>query len=639
MGERWKSVPVMALCPLVLCVAVKADDLPPLPPLPPSSSPPLSAKPLRDTPARKPAAPRTDARVRKAGAGTAQDEATPEAARSGPAVQPPTAAADPAPSAGDDPDAPDASLIREQTSARLEKLPKADDKDAPASAKALRQVYEERLQRLDDWEKAVKDRQTAENPESPPEKLAEEWKADLEKVTALIAESAKDPDVLLPASYREASANDPDKLRGALKEAIDAAQVELKDWSARLEDLRARGASKEGGALAAARAQRDKSHQRLVALRARNVERDAGLPDARTPEAEELAREKVVNARWELRVEAERLRGLEALIDQEGKRAENAGLQAQMTEAHVQLAQKTLERMKGVYRTLAARKERDLQQEAVREQSRADSVDDPLERYRARRKAELLELEAKVLVNENALATSPSPSLEEQRELADRAETDLTNIKKLLDDGRVSHLDALRLNNDFRRIGAERGAIARRELAITAQRLTLAENALSSVELELINDARDDRFELDTLLERLPRPLHPKAVAMCEEFEKRHAALLSRRRDALEKLASRADQTHDQVLRRLRILDEHFGFIRTNLFWVRDEEPIGPPTLVAAQRDLRQLARAAGRLAVESCDPGSWGRVSGEFVASGLGLLLLPWPLRRLRRALLRDRA
>ena len=112
--------------------------------------------------------------------------------------------------------------------------------------------------------------------------------------------------------------------------------------------------------------------------------------------------------------------------------------------------------------------------------------------------------------------------------------------------------------------------------------------------------------------------------------------MLNRRRAALEKLAQRADLTHQQVLRRLRILDDHFGFIRTHMFWVRDEEPVGPATLASAQRELRQLGRAAVRIGAEVCDRSAWGRVSGEFLAAAFGLIVLPWPLRRGHQALRR---
>ncbi len=53
------------------------------------------------------------------------------------------------------------------------------------------------------------------------------------------------------------------------------------------------------------------------------------------------------------------------------------------------------------------------------------------------------------------------------------------------------------------------------------------------------------------------------------------ATLLVRRRTVLEHLTDGTAQTLDQIARRLAILDEEYGFIRTHIFWVRDQEPIG----------------------------------------------------------------
>ena len=97
--------------------------------------------------------------------------------------------------------------------------------------------------------------------------------------------------------------------------------------------------------------------------------------------------------------------------------------------------------------------DRDLKRAAANEESKARWSHDPLECFRARHSAELLVLEALALKCEQALATSPSPSPEEQRNLADHAYKDFTQVKLIVDDGRVSRLDAIRLNNDFRRIG------------------------------------------------------------------------------------------------------------------------------------------------------------------------------------------
>src|SRR4028118_1115791 len=71
------------------------------------------------------------------------------------------------------------------------------------------------------------------------------------------------------------------------------------------------------------------------------------------------------------------------------------------------------------------------------------------------------ELRARVLRDEETLTTSPSPSKGEQQALADRAIENLARVKKMIEDGHVSRLDALRLTNDFRPpgAGAERGRV------------------------------------------------------------------------------------------------------------------------------------------------------------------------------------
>ena len=112
------------------------------------------------------------------------------------------------------------------------------------------------------------------------------------------------------------------------------------------------------------------------------------------------------------------------------------------------------------------------------EENKARFGDDPLERFRARRTAELLALEALVIRNEQALVLTPTPSYEEQKTLADRADFDFANIKELLEDGKVSRLDAVRLNNEFRRIGPERDGLLKNEMAaVEAQTSVLREYA------------------------------------------------------------------------------------------------------------------------------------------------------------------
>jgi hypothetical protein len=535
---------------------------------------------------------------------------------------------------GAEPAEPDAATLRAATSERLGKLPKADDKSATSASKKLRDVLEDRLKWLDEWDKAVKERLAAESPEPNPAKQAAKWKTELEQASASLAQTVKEPETVLPPAFRKLPAIVPESQRLEMKESIDTAQGDLKEASSQLERARAATVGKDSTGLAAMRAARDQTYKRVAGLKARSVETEAAVNLAKTPEARDLAQEKLINFQWESRAEVERLRALESQLTLEAKRSDVSGLHLQLLDAQVKLAQATLDSMKTRYRSMTQKQESELQSAAAKEKSRAEKVEDPLEHFRAQRNAELLELEARVTRNESALTTGTPPLRDEQKQLADRAETDLAEIKKLLDDGEISHLDAIRLNNDFRRIGAERASIVRKELVITESRLALAANALGTVELDLINADRDDRFELENLLEKLPKSDQARAYTVCDELEKRHRGLLGRRREALKKLAARAEETHEEVLRRLRILDDHFGFIRTHMFWVRDDEPFGIATVEDAERELRQISRASIKIFTGAVDAKGWGRISPEFLVSALGLVLLPWPLRRLRRAL-----
>jgi potassium efflux system protein len=306
----------------------------------------------------------------------------------------------------------------------------------------------------------------------------------------------------------------------------------------------------------------------------------------------------------------------------------------QVDQARLEVATKTLALMQDRYRAAAESRERDLKAKAAREERMAWRSEDPLERFRARRLAELLDLEAQVVKSEQVLATNPTPSLDEQRGLADHAEADFARIKELLDDGRVSRLDAIRLNNEFRRIGPERDRLLRNEMAVIELRMQFFEDALTHVELELFQDSLSDRFEHDLIRERLPASRWAQGEALLAEFTRRHRDLLVRRRAALERLTDITAQTLDQVSRRLAILDEEYGFIRTHIFWVRDQEPIGLTTFSQVIRELQHLATALGRLVQETTKGNLWGRASAEFVVATLAALVLPVGLVRLRRTL-----
>lgn len=541
------------------------------------------------------------------------------------------------PRAEPDPELIEAAKVLTETKERLDKLGKLSEKEAPASTKTLKVVLEDRIALISAFEEAAKALGEAKNPKKTPESLAAEWKADLERVTAQLKQAAKQSGDLLPSAFRKSSGTVvSNAILAEMNEAIDQTRSELKTWQSRLDKFQSNAARKSAHPLTALQAERDAIQQRIAALPPRQAEREAELADAKTEDERLLATERLVNIGWETRVEGQRLQAQEAKLTLQSKLADLEVLDHQVCDAHVQKASKTLDQMQARFKLLTDRQEDQLRREAAIEQASAAKTADPLERYQRRGKATLLALEAQALQYEKALAATPTPSLEEQTSLANRAITEFENIKRLLDDDLISQLDALRLNNDFRRIGPQRARIASQDLKQSAWWSTHYDNALTSVELDQFNDRRNDEYEHETLLEQLPRSRWDEARKLFADHDRQHELLLARNRAVLEKLARRAEQTHTQVVRRLRTLDDQYGFIRTHIFWLRDQEPIGWTTYVQAKREMFLVGKSLIRLAQEASDRRLWGRVSGEFIGGLLGLLILVLPLLRLRRRLLR---
>ena len=121
---------------------------------------------------------------------------------------------------------------------------------------------------------------------------------------------------------------------------------------------------------------------------------------------------------------------------------------------------------------------------------------------------------------------------------------------------------------------------------------------------------------------------------MIDELEKKHKDLLAKRKDVLGKLLAQAEETHNQVTRRLRILDEQYTFIRTTIFWVRDSEPLGPATIVQARRETGRLLASMVRLAAEPFDRSQWSPVSAEFGFAIAGMIGFPWIIIQSRKSL-----
>ena len=527
------------------------------------------------------------------------------------------------------------------TEAKLSPL----EKDKPAN-KPMIEVLKRRQALLEEWKKVNKDREEAEKPKQTPEAEAAEFKAELEKTRALLDQSGKSPDALLPEVFqlkekekekekaKEADARPSDNRLVEMKEAIDAARNEFKEQSTILESLRTEGSRGPAAEVATLKAERDKVFQGVAALTSRLGERQAGPTSANSGEARELAKERLANLEWEAKVEVEHLASVEARVSLASRKLDVGNFQIQAKAARVQLAKRLAERMEARYAALAERQQSDLKQAVAKEETRAAHSNDPLERRKAQRTADLLGLESQVVAYEKANATHSGVSLQEQETLKNKTFTEFAELRRLLDDGTISPLDALRLKNDFRRIAPDRAQIVRTDLAAAEVELTTYENALNDAEIDLVNDSRDDRFDLESLLAQLPPKRRDEAKPMLEELEARHKGLLNRRRIVLQKLAARAEDTHNCVLERIKTLDLQYAFIRTHIFWIRDAEPIGAATVAHARDDSIRTAKALVALAIEAGDRPLWGHASPDFILAVVALGVMPLPLLLGQRAL-----
>ena len=528
--------------------------------------------------------------------------------------------------------------------ARLKELTADPKKDNPAS-KLSREVLERRLKLLAEWKEAADQREQAEHPTPSPEQEAAECRVELDRTRALLEQANKTPEALLPEAFGTVAAGAAAKSAEArlaeMKEAIDAARAEIKERATELETLRGEAAKPHAGEVATLRAERDKIHQSMAVLIAGRAEREAATASAGSPEARELARDRFTNYEWECRVEAERLAAKEARIALATKRGELGSLRLQAKAGRVELDHRLLGLMEKRYALQSETQQNDLKQAVAKEETKAAHTDDVLERYRAKRSVDLLEREAEAVAYEKAAATTrPGLSVSEQTALADEAGNNFEKLKTMLSDGNVSPLDVLRLKNEFRRIGPVRTAIVRGDLTEIKSLLSTYENALADAEIDLINDSRDDRYDREALLDKLPDQRRREADIMLDAMEVRHRGLLNRCRDVLQSLAQRTEDTQTQILRRIQILDEQYAFIRTHIFWVRDAEPVGPATLGHARNEAVRGVRALAKLTAETWDRTLWGRVAPDFLLAIVGLVVLPWPLRlgqqamdRLRRA------
>lgn len=508
------------------------------------------------------------------------------------------------------------------------------DKAAEARVKALREVLKARERLVTEWEKTVRSRQAVLNPDPTPEAEAAELASAADRARVALDRGKADPNGLLPESFRDPKGPTTEAALAEMKEAVDDAQDNVENLTKERETLSASHGRKASTPLAAAKAERDEIRKRIAALGPKSAEADAAIGSATSADERELAREKLANLDWETRVEAERLKEVEARIDLESRKAATAEVRGKALDAKIELARVTAAALQARYSQRQDLQTAELKRKAADEKAKAEHANDPLERYRARRSQELSEAKARRSENERELKAPLPVDEREQAVRADKAASDFEKLKAMVKGGRSSALVAQRLINTFRRLDTERDAIRRDELARVTGLLARYEGDLVDLELDGLNDARGDRALRENLLNAIPESRKAEARALFEKCEREHRVEDETRHAVLTQLEERAEKARAEVLRRLRILDDQHAFVRTHLFWVRDAQPIGTATVPLLRREARDLARTVLEIAGDPLDRARWERPSPRFLFATAGLVALPYLLYRVRKRL-----
>ena len=419
--------------------------------------------------------------------------------------------------------------LRAEVENNLKELAQVAEKDLTPTQKTLKDLWTKRIDLLDEWDKTIKNRQLIENPKPSPERETADRKLEMDRARAQLELLKKSPESVLPDLFKTPIDRIDDAKLGEMRDAIEAAQGIVKEKTKESENLRGEPAARTAS-LAANRTARDKLHTEVSGLPTLRLGAESAIFKAPNEVARKIAREEYALLKCKAGLAGERLILVEAKLALETKRIVTCEAAIQSSEAELSLANATLAAMTDRYKGITERQKAVLIQAAKKEQKRAETVDDPLEKFKALRTAELLSLEAINLEDAKTLATSPELSLEDQRNLADHATTDFESLKQMVKKNQLGGIVALRLNNDFRRISHERAILIRYELAQSSAANTFYENALTEAELNYFNDARDDRFERDAFIQTLPPSRHATANAMIDELEKRHQSLLFKRK-------------------------------------------------------------------------------------------------------------
>lgn len=499
------------------------------------------------------------------------------------------------------------------------------------SRKALVDLLQARIKTLGALEHSTAARERAEHPTNSPGRE----KTELEEELKGLELQERSAELHLPESFA------PDKSRpvsaqlDAMRDAISAAKESLRETVDELESLRSELHQKtDGGRLSELKTRREDLHQKFEELTASRAAAETEASDATSPEARQIAKEKTVNIGLEVRLVDEELHTMEALIAQEAEHVRLADLRMKTQSLRQTVGQRCLHVMQARYQELSDRRHRELEAAANASQQQAERLKDPIEHFRARRGALLFALQATLLNEEKALSATPAISAHEQERLIREATEDLANLKALIEGGRSTTLVALRLTNSYRRIAKQREAIVGHELAKATAILTYYENLLTAVELDILNDSREERQEFEALLSQLPPSRHRLARDTFEQLEDQHRGLLESRRMVLGTLANHAEKTRSAILRRIAILDDQYAYIRTHIFWVRDTQPIGLATYRQCRQEVRSIFPALAGIAWTRWKGQETPIVSVEFVLVGTLALVLPIILLRVRHML-----
>lgn len=511
---------------------------------------------------------------------------------------------------------------------------KTADKAAEARLAALREVFKTRERLIVDWEKTFKARRAILNPDPTPEDEIASQKTSLDRLKVELENAKHDPQNLVPESLRNAEKPISEARLNKLKDAAGDAEDSVENLSKELETFKALPGRKHATPVEAAKAERDEVRKRITALGPRGIDAETALSSATSADERELARERIENLDWETKLEAERLKEVEARLDLEVRRAVVSEVKVQVLSAKLELAKLADQTLRSRYVAGLEQQRGEREQEAAREAAIAAKSKDPLERYKARRKQEINQQKSWLSDREGEWKTIPGISLDDQRAKADKAEADFEKLKKLVEGGRSSTLVAQRLNNSFRRLSSERASITRNELTQVTALLGKYENELTAIELDQLNDDRGDRSLRENLLASLPKNREQEALALFTAMEKEQRGVSEQRRSILSKLEERAEKTRAEVLRRLRTLDNQHAFVRTHLFWVRDAQPLGTTTVERIRRESSDLGRTVFSIASDPWSRSHWERISFEFMLATVGLLGLPYVLYRTRIAL-----